>query len=391
MITILAQDGAGPTAQEISDALVQEFSLPVPPEIVGTNAVWSRPVEWDDLLLVVFNSSTLPPSAVQFIAAYRAAHTIGGHVIPVGVDPNLRVPPDPIGGIKAIAFDGTPQVLAQVTITAGVFLGLSLRPGRQKIFVSYRANDGTVLANSIHSRLKEAGFDAWLDEAQDNLPPGTDVQQEIEKKLKEAAMVLLVDTPNAPDSKWVKIEVDLANSQLIPVLPAVAGDRVPRFIQLQGLRRWSLIKQDQPLDDVDWTGVRDEVYQLLLSTFRRRLRILTRTKKAFLDHGYQWIALDDCLRMYRCEKQINPIRKLVALSHCLVQDVTYIPAIQAWWNYLSNYQDLPTVNEKLCIYDRDKLLSETEIAALADKLPQINGILVHWNELDVLVASNFAG
>jgi hypothetical protein len=392
VILILAQDGAESAAQAISAAIVQEYSLPIAPEIVNTNAVWSRPVEWDDLLMVVYNSAALPASAVQYIQAFRTAHKTGGSVVPVGVNPAFRVPPDPISGIKAAQYDGSPQVLAKIVQSAGVFLGLSLRPGSQKIFVSYRASDGKPLAESVYGRLKDAGFDAWLDRAGENLTVGTDVQDTIRKNLEEAAMVLLIDTPDAPDSRWIKIEVDLANSQLIPVLPAVAGgERTSRFVQLQGLRRWALVKQNgldsTPLSDGEWDGVRAEIDQLLLSTLRRRLRILSRAQKAFEDQGYRWQAVDDRLRMYRSEKSINAMRRVVAFSHCLVQDITFLPALRAWWNYLTQYRDLATVNQKLCIYDREKVLSDAEIDTIAQSLPEINAILAHYTELDVLVPS----
>jgi hypothetical protein len=391
LISILAQDGTEAAAQAISAELVREYSLPCPPEILNTNAVWSRSVEWDDLLLVLYNSNALPASAVQYVQAFRTAHKTGGSVIPVGVNPQFRKPPDPLAVIKAAQYDGTPQVMAEIVQSAGVFLGLSLRPGSEKIFVSYRATDGKSLAQSIYDRLKTAGFEAWLDEAGENLVIGTDVQETIRKNLEQAAMVLLVDTPDAPDSPWVKIEVDMANAQLTPVLPVVAGgERAPRFIQLQGLRRWAFAKQNgldnTPLSNAEWDDVRGEIDQLLLSTFRRRLRILSRARKVFEDHGYLWQPVDERLRMYRSEKRITALQRIIAFSHCLVQEITFIPALKAWWNYLTNYQGLASVNQRLCIYDRDKVLSTSEIETLSTTLPEINAILAHYNELELLVA-----
>jgi hypothetical protein len=391
LILILVQQGTEGAANAISAALVKEYP-PVPqPGIVSTDAVWSRPAEWDDLLLVVYNSDKLSPSAVQYIQAFRAAHPTGGTVIPVGVNPQFRKPPDPLALIKAAQYDGTAQAMAEIVHSAGVFLGLSLRPGSEKIFVSYRATDGKSLAQSMYDRLKAAGFDAWLDEAGENLEIGTDVQETIRKNLQQAAMVLLADTPDAPDSQWVKIEVDLANSQLIPVLPIVAGgEQAPRFIQLAGLRRWALVKKhgldNDPLSDPEWDGVRVEIDQLLLSTFRRRLRILSRARKVFEDQGYVWRPIDDRLRMYLSEKKISALQKVVAFSHCLVQDITFVPALRAWWNYVTNYDGLSRVNQKLCIYDREKVLSQSEMDSLSVSLPNINAILAHYNELELLVA-----
>jgi hypothetical protein len=400
LILILAQQGTEAAAKDIKAALLQEYSLACPPEIVATDAVWSRPVEWDDLLLVLYNSNVLPVAAIQYIQAFRTAHNTGGRMIPVGVNPQFRRPPDPLTLIKAAQYDGTPQVMAQIVQSSGVFLGLSLHPGSEKIFVTYRASDGKTLAQSIYDRLKTAGFDAWLDEAGENLKIGEDVQETIRKNLEQAAMILLVDTPDAPDSQWVKIEVDLALCKLIPVLPAVAGgEQAPRFIQLAGLRRWALVKQNgldnTPLSDVEWDGVpevpgmrgvRTEIDELLLSSVRRRLRIVSRARKAFEDQGYVWEPIDERLRMYRSEKTISALQKIVAFSHCLVQDITFVPALDAWWKYVTKYPGLSTVNQKLCIYDREKVLSPPEIEALAASVPQINAILAHYSELETLIA-----
>jgi hypothetical protein len=394
MILILTDAGSEPMSHAIAGALSQEYNMTCAPQVIAAGAVWDRSVEWDDLLLVVYNSGVLPTAAVQYIDAYRAAHKTEGGVIPIGVNPAFPVPPDPLSGIKAAKYDGSPEQTANIVKSAGVFLGLSLRPGNQRIFVSYRAKDGAQLARSIFDRLKAGGFEPWLDEAEENLVIGDDVQDKIRAGLETAAMVILVDTPEAPDSKWVAIEVDLANGQLVPVLPVVAGgESLSRFIQLQGLRRWALVKPNgldgSPLTDAEWDLVQMEIDELLLSSFRRRLKILSRAQTIFEHHGYKWQTVDARLRMYRAEKKPSSKINVVTLSHCLVHDITYIPALKAYWNFLTKYAGLATLNQKLCIYDRDKVLSESEMDALSRNIPEMNAILAHYNELELLISSNF--
>jgi hypothetical protein len=395
MILIMAEQGTESVAEQIAGALSQEYNLPYAPEVVAVGAVWARSVEWDDLLLVVYRSHTLPESAVRYIQDYRSTHKTGGAILPVGATPAFSTPPDPISGIKAAKHDGSPELTGRIVKSAGVFLGLALRPGSQQIFVSYRASDGTPLAQAIHGHLKSAGFDPWLDEAGENLVIGDLVQDKIRRNIESAAMVLLIDTPDAPDSKWVSIEIDLAIGQLVPVLPVVAGgERISRFVALQGLRRQASVKQNgfnaTPLSDAEWQGVQDEVEELLLSSFRRRLRILSRAQATFEANGYSWQAVDERLRMYRADKKTALLAKAIILSHCLVHDITYPPALKAYWEYLKAYPDVAKLNQKLCIYDRDKVLSEPEIQALSNNIPDMNVILAHYNELELLVASNFA-
>jgi len=394
MILMVTEQGTEPAAQRIAGALSKEYNLPRRPEMVPQNAVWDRAVEWDDLLFVFYTSGALPPATVQYIKAYQNAHKTSAAIIPVGINPDFIAPPNPISGIKAARYDASDEMTAAIVKSAGVFLGLALRPGCQRIFVSYRTKDGEQLANAIYGRLEAAGFVPWLDAAKENLVIGDEVQDTIRSNIDSAAMVLLIDTPDAPASGWVSIEIDIAIGQLIPLLPVVAGgESMSRFIQLQGLRRQALIKQNPTespvLSDADWESVRAEVEGLLLSTFRRRLRILSRAQAAFEANGYKWKAVDERLRMYRADKNTPLLGRVIALSHCLVQDITHVPSLKAYWNYLSAYADLAAVNQKLCIYDRDKVLSEPELVTLSNNIPNMNAILAHYNELELLVASNF--
>lgn len=394
MIRILAEETSEPAAQAIAAALQQQYNLARAPELVPSGAVWESSVEWDDLLFVIYQSKVLPDPAVNYIQTYRDAHKSREAIIPVSTNPDFKRPPEPISGIKAAEYDGTPATLDRIVKVAGVFLGQALRPGSQRIFVSYRQTDGAALAQEIYKRLEAASFQPWLDVAKENIAIGADVQNDIQRGIDTAALILLVDTPDAPASPWVSIEVDLANAQLLPVLPIVAGgERTSRFIQLQSLRRQALVKQNgldaAPLSDAEWEGVRREIEELLLSTFRRRLKILSRAQATFQANGYNWQALDERLRMYLADKEIDLVGKMIVLSHCLVQDVTYLPALVAYWNHVEKNRDLANINQKLCIYDRDNVLSQAEMKTLRNNLPGVNAIFAHYNELEILVSTTF--
>jgi hypothetical protein len=394
MILILAEGGTEPIAEQIAAELSVKYKLPRAAQLVAATAVWSGTNDWDDLLLVVYQSRSLPDSVVQYIEDFKKKHKTGGAIIPVGANPAFHTPPEPISGIKAVQFDGSPESTSQIVNTAGVFLGLALRPESQRIFVSYRASDGKELAEAIHARLVSAGFDPWLDEAREKLAIGDVVEDKIRKNIESAAMVLLVDTPDAPDSNWVSVEIDIANGQLVPVLPVVAGgELISRFVQLQGLRRQVQVKRRgmdrTPLSDAEWESVRREIDGLLLSVFRRRLRILSRAQTIFEANGYNWQVVDERLRMYRADRTTAHSMKTIILTHCLVHEITYLPALRAYWAYLKDYPELAALNMKLCIYDRDKVLSDPEIDTVHNSVPEINTVLAHYNELELLVSSNF--
>jgi hypothetical protein len=388
MILLLSEPGTEAAAREIARSIEAEYGASNTPQIVASGVTWDRAVEWDDLLIVVYKSSAFP-DASNYIQAYLDAHKVSAPVIPVSTDAANRRPPDPISGIKAVEYDRGPEAARRIVKAAGVFLALALNPTRQKIFISYRASDGAALANAIHDRLKAAGFLPWLDEANDNLQPADDVQTIIRDNIDSAGMLLVVDTPDAPVSKWVKIEIDLAIGQLLTVLPVVAGgERNSRFIQLQSLRRQALVKQDgfdaSPLSDEDWAAIHSEIEQVLLLAYSRRQRILTRAQSAFsVQNGFKWQVVDKQLRMYRADKK-KPRSQMIALCHCLIHDITYLPALKAYWKYLSTFEDREVLNQRLCIYDRDRELSDAEWDTIAEALPEINLMLANLSELETL-------
>lgn len=389
MILILAEAGTEPIAGEIAQSITAEYGLSTPPEMVAAGAPWTRAVEWDDVLIVVYENSNWPTDHTNYIDAYLKKHTTGGPVIPVSTDPANRRPPGPISGIKAGVYDGTPQATAQIVMSTGVFLGLALTPGRQRIFISYRAADGTVIANDLHDRLKAAGFVPWLDEADKNLQTGDDVQQIIRQNIDSAAMILLLDTPAAPQSRWIKIEVDLAIGELLPVLPVVmGGDQISRFLPLKSLPRRALAKlgglDGTPLRDAEWDVVLGEIQQLLLLAYRRRRFLLARAQAVFAATGFQWQVVDDKLRMYRADRKKTGTIRTNAFCHCLIHDIMYIPALKAYWKYLGEYPGRDALNRRVCIYDRDTVLSDAELESIDDELPNVNLVLAHQSELDTV-------
>ena len=75
-----------------------------------------------------------------------------------------------------------------------------------------------------------------------NMPLGDDVGVTIEKNLKDASAIILLDTPDSPQSGWIHREVSLAIGMLVPILPVVFYEdgqtfSGSRFRELQGLHR----------------------------------------------------------------------------------------------------------------------------------------------------------
>ena len=92
------------------------------------------------------------------------------------------------------------------------------------------------------------GHRPFLDEAKEldgytTIFPGSPVQKQIDEALGDANLVLLIDTPDAPASPWIKHEVDTADALLLPILPVCLREpsdprHGPRFRSLVALQRW---------------------------------------------------------------------------------------------------------------------------------------------------------
>src|SRR5262249_9184032 len=92
------------------------------------------------------------------------------------------------------------------------------------VFLSYPRED-TAMMERIRDDLRSKGLTVWTDE---NLKPGTSSWKDaIEKAIENAGCVVVILSPDAKQSEWVKKEIDYAvevcDLRIFPVL--VRGDK----------------------------------------------------------------------------------------------------------------------------------------------------------------------
>lgn len=407
-IQIQYTPNAAGVARGLSQCLQADLA-PAQPAIVlagPDGALPGGPPEWDDVLLVAFAGDPLSATAVTAVDEFRQARSVpgndgksypGGFVLPVAIEGGPAKPPQPVDGIKSLCYDAAGRGKAGSLARAlKVRLGLAIRPGNHRVFVSYRSSDGGPIAQDLFHRLEEAGFLPWLDEARENLQPGDDVQQVIQRQihesLTEAGIVLLVDTPEAPKSPWIRVELDIAQGDLVPVIPVVAGKSTTRFNRLLTLRRAVAVKPQGPdgaaMSDAEWQGVLAGLENFLLEIHRRRMLVPARTQAAFEQFGYAWKPIDAQRRFFHSERLQRRQPPLCVLTHCSVFDPQYIPGLHAYRAYVQNYGNLAGVNFKLYVYDAPELLSDVETDELVQELGA--GVIpAHYQELISLLNSNF--
>lgn len=372
----------------VADLVIERFkaSQPMP---------WPQEPEWSDVLLVLFAHPDLPEPARQFVSDFRERRALmhggrtktGGFVLPVALPGADAKPPAPISGVKSLPLDP-----AYIQARIEVLLGAAPNRRDQLVFVSYRNADGRRIAEQLHQDLEDRGFAAWLDEAEENLQGGDDVQQRIDTILERATALVLVDTPRAPASEWIRHEIARAHGQMIPVLPVVIGEpRTTRFIELKDLRRDVLLRKDgfrdEPLLEAELQSVRDGFDELMTDVYRRRQLLLSRAEKVFTDHGYTWATADARRRMFVSEKVRRPLPALRVLSHCSIHDVDYGGVAAA----VRSFRPANECNHRLLVYEsRSGPLTDRDIDFLVANPAFQDLILVHHQELSMLVGSSFA-
>jgi curved DNA-binding protein CbpA len=88
-----------------------------------------------------------------------------------------------------------------------------------QIFLSYSRKD-THIMQWVRDDLRANGFVVWTDET---LTPGTESwQREIESAIEAASGLVVVLSPDAKESEWVRREINYANQQGVRVFPLVA-------------------------------------------------------------------------------------------------------------------------------------------------------------------------
>ena len=402
MLCILYQDGCDAIATGAAADIAAAFKGHVQVQALAAAAAtaWLAAPSWDDLLVIVYNNDEgFPDAGNEFIEEFFRQRPDTAMLLPVAADPRFRRPPRAAKAIKALEYDaGTPGVDGRLVKRAGGMLGLRVQGRDTKIFISYRATDGAAIAGQIHNYLTASGHRAYLDEAKEidgetAILAGSSVQGQIEEALKAANLVLLIDTPEAPMSRWIQREVDTADSLLLPILPICFRERTdprhgPRFPSLLALQRWCEIELPAPataapLTDDQLATILGDAETYLCEVFRRKCRIPFIVEKEFVSRKFAWSVLDRRLMMYQSSKAHGRRVQINVLSHCSIFDQVYIPALSRFTAFLD---ESGRGNYALFIYDGE-LLPDQQLEELA--AGDRNVIILHHQELAALIDSNF--
>ncbi|MXO56690.1 toll/interleukin-1 receptor domain-containing protein [Pontixanthobacter gangjinensis] len=136
-------------------------------------------------------------------------------IIPIVEDLNLykmSVPP----GLRAINGKKC-RTETEVAETVSLVLeNLNLLRKDRRLFVSYKRDDSTGVAEQLSDVFTEHGFDVFLDTR--SVRPSDSFQDELWHRMADSDVVILLDTPNFRESEWTVAELTQANSTSVQIL-----------------------------------------------------------------------------------------------------------------------------------------------------------------------------
>lgn len=189
----------------------------------------------DDGVAFVIGDAPMP-EALDFL---ERALSAGAVIMPIALDAEHRRPPDVVEAaqsfdvVDALRRAGLPPEHGSWAARAFARTALArLAPtcfrSRLRLFLSYRREDGEGLTADLDRALSERHEHVFRDLV--SIQTGDPAQEVIDEKLRDADVVVFVDTPRAGESEWVARELATAMGNGIPVVwvrVGAAEGRVP--------------------------------------------------------------------------------------------------------------------------------------------------------------------
>ncbi len=380
-------------AQEIVDAIEGDYpELPVTASQLDDST--SQPYDASALVLLFDRDFEGDPARVDWLTKFDSSRTTTP-LLPVALDLSRGGPPDPIAKLKSRFW---PTDRDEILISIAACMGLALRPGTNKVFVSYRAVDGTRSAELVEQALTGHGFVAWRDESKTiydapNLALGTDVQKEIEENLSTASAMVLLDTPRAGESSWVRLEVEAAVGKMIPILPIVLHDescdtQVCRFRTLQSLHRRAVVESTYEAEQLVLPAAElDDIVKLveryLQSVYRNRVLHL-RELERFL-HSKNWsFDRNQHLPHLHSGRVQQATHALSLLACCSFEEQVFAPRVRAFVDGMSQLAKLKQMfNCNYYLYPGQTLRDQDLLEIMQKEVPELieaSAEVVSYNE-----------
>ena len=244
-LLLLGDAGAAANVDRLRSTLEQAFAPLSPAGTTGCDGpgrfrCWATDTRAArNVLLVIAGNSSPGPHLRKMVKGWvsRGFEVFG--FFESGLNPRV-VLPSPMHGQLGVTWQNDVREVAAEIMDIAV-LGLEDR----RIFISYARQDGSATADLLADALTDLRFDVFLDRFQ--IPPGADLLERISDELIDKAMVVVVETPAAVASPWVRYEISTARTRRLG-LAAVNPGGVPPIRAIDDRARCRTIVEG-PLKD----------------------------------------------------------------------------------------------------------------------------------------------
>ena len=249
-----------------------------------------------NLLVVVAGEQMPSPALSQLADDWRSNgfETLG--VFRADLNPDHVLPP-------AMQAQHAPSWQSDVReVASEIVNSIVLGAEDRRVFISYSHADGAQIAERLFGLLTKLRFDVFLDRFR--LDPGVDFIERIADELIDKAMIVVVETPHAIRSTWVRHEVATAVKRRLG-LAAIHLQSGPTIGEIDELARCRIDSDDVITDfllDQHRTQLRQRRESLLESVWQSLAR-------AGLGGGQIWPTANG----FRIDSQGNPYHLTVCL------------------------------------------------------------------------------
>lgn len=150
--------------------------------------------------VAVYLGSSQSCNSQSCINSIQRALDLGIFIIPVVEDENFfrAHVPQQLHPINAFIWSGA---FAAEELARLILRELGLTERERKVFISYLRSDGLGIADQLFEELSKRKFTVFLDRF--DVDAGRDFQHEIRESLEEIAFLLVIESPDAYQSRWI--------------------------------------------------------------------------------------------------------------------------------------------------------------------------------------------
>jgi hypothetical protein len=176
---------------------------------------------------------------------------------------------------------------------------LAISDADQRIFISYRRTDTSLLAEQLCDSLSHEGFDVFLDRF--SIEPGINFQNRLYQELADKAMVVFLESPDFLNSQWIQLEIafvkkyrlgflalNVNNSQKIPSI----DDEYRRYLTVDELKAKSPLTNTGSNDfKIQDTILNEEALKVVVKDIRLQHSITLYRMRNYLNNNIMSILL----------------------------------------------------------------------------------------------------